>query len=742
MFILMNKIYIYIFSIALFSIGCNTSQRDELFIIPQPKESQILNSYFNLDNFHVYADNNSISIAKLLVLELNKLDYSTDSIRLFNDPISDCSINLLIDSTMNEHSEYYDLVINKNFILIKGADREGLIHGIYSLIQLIPRSSGINDSKLPCLKISDYPKFKWRGLLLDCCRHFMSTDFVKRYIDLLAYHKMNVLHWHLTEDQGWRIEIIKYPKLTEIGAWRKEKDGSIYGGFYTKKQIKEIVEYAYQRGVNIVPEIELPGHSVAALAAYPMYSCTGGPFEVETEWGVFKDIYCAGNDSTFEFLENVLDEIIELFPSKYIHIGGDEVPKYRWQNCSKCEKRIQDENLHDTHELQSYFIKRIENFISSKGKKLIGWDEILDGGLAQGVTVQSWRGFDGASKAANAGHDAIVSPTSHAYFDYDLDAIDLEKVYNFDPIPSDVPSDKVKHIIGGECNMWSEHAPQNTIDSKVFPRLLAMSEVLWSAPEYRNYNHFYDRVQIHYKRLDNLGVDYGLESIPIQFKSDYTDGTFDITLNKGAKDLNLFYQINDGEPTPYNSTFSLTGTSQIRAHAVKNGLPYGETFEIELYQHKGLDAKITGLNEYDEAYSGGGDQCIADGLRGTSNFRDGRWQGYSGTDFEATMSFDSNQRIDSLICSFYQYNLSWIFMPKKIIIYTSVDGENYFNRASFEPKISAKQEGQFFKEFVISFPEVQAKYVKIKAINYGVCPDWHPAAGSKSWLFVDEVRVY
>ena len=722
--------------------SCHKSEKDEITIIPHPKESLILSSYFNLDNFNVYADKNSTPIAELLTIELNKLDYTSDSIILFEDPIKDFSINLLIDSSISTYTEYYDLEINKNFILIRGSDREGLIHGIYSLIQLIPRSSGIDDSKLACVTIKDYPEFKWRGLLLDCCRHFMSIDFVKRYIDLLAYHKMNVLHWHLTEDQGWRVEIEKYPKLTDIGAWRKEKDGSVYGGFYTKEQIKEVVNYAYHRGVNIVPEIELPGHSVAALAAHPEYSCTGGPFEVETDWGVFKDIYCAGNDSTFVFLENVLDEIIELFPSEYIHIGGDEAPKYRWENCSKCKKRIQDENLQDTHELQSYFIQRIEDYISSKGKKLIGWDEILDGGLAQGATVQSWRGFNGASEAAKAGHDAIVSPTSHAYFDYDLDAIDLEKVYNFDPIPTDVPNDKVKHIIGGECNMWSERAPQNTIDSKVFPRLLAMSEVLWDYPTIRDYNLFYERVQAHYKRLDFLGVNYGLETQPIDMHSEYEDGHFYVTLNKGVKDLKLFYQINQDETVLYDSTFIISESANIKTWAIKNDVSYGDSLEIELYKHKGLDARIGNLKVYSKTYDGGGDDAIVNGLRGGLNFRDGHWQGYFGTDFEATITFDSIQRIDSVISSFYQYNLSWIFMPKQILVYTSVDGDNYYKRAKLSPSISVKQEGQFFEEFVLTFPEVEAKHVKIKALNYGVCPDWHPAAGSKSWLFVDEVRLY
>ena len=738
----MSKVYTLIFFLALCCISCNTRETDELFIIPKPKNSKILSSYFSLDNFNINADNNSISTAELLVLELNKLDYSIDSISLFKNPILDYSINLIIDSTISKHSEYYNLDINKNFILIKGSDREGLIHGVYSLIQLIPRSSGVNDSKLACVKINDYPKFKWRGLLLDCCRHFMSIDFVKRYIDLLSYHKMNILHWHLTDDQGWRIEIDKYPKLTDIGAWRKEKNGTIYGGFYTKEQIKEVVDYAFERGVNIVPEIELPGHSIAALASYPEYSCTGGPFEVENDWGVFKDIYCAGNDSTFVFLENVLDEIIELFPSKYIHIGGDETPKYRWENCSKCNKRIQDENLKDTHELQSYFIQRIENYISSKGKKLIGWDEILEGGLANNATVQSWRGFEGAIEAVKTGHDAIVSPTSHAYFDYDLDAIDLEKVYNFDPIPADVPSDKEKHIIGGECNMWTERAPQITIDSKVFPRLLAMSEVLWDYPIIRDYNLFYERVQVHFKRLDVLGVNYGLETIPVDIISEYEYGQFYVTLNKGVKDLKLFYQINQEETVLYDSTIIITESANIKTWAVKNDISYGDSLQIEFYKHKGLGAKITDLNTYSNTYNGGGNNAILNGLRGGLNFRDGDWQGYFGTDFDATITFDSIQRIDSVISSFYQYNLSWIFMPKQILVYSSVDGDNYYKRAKLSPQISAKQEGYFFKEFVMSFPEVEAKYIKIKAVNYGVCPDWHPAAGSKSWLFVDEVRIY
>ena len=327
--------------------------------------------------------------------------------------------------------------------------------------------------------------------------------------------------------------------------------------------------------------------------------------------------------------------------------------------------------IQDTHELQSYFIQRIENYISSKGKKLIGWDEILEGGLANNATVQSWRGFEGALEAVKAGHDAIVSPTSHAYFDYDLDVIDLKKVYNFDPIPAGVPSDKVKHIIGGECNMWTERAPQITIDSKVFPRLLAMSEVLWDYPIIRDYNLFYERVQAHYKRLDVLGVNYGLETKPIDMSSEYEDGQFYVTLNKGVKDLKLFYQINQEETVLYDSTFIISESANIKTWAVKNDdNSYGDSLQIELYKHKGLGAKISDLNTYGKTYNGGGNNAIVNGLRGGLNFRDGHWQGYFGTDFETTITFNSIQRIDSVISSFYQYNLSWIFIPKQILVFT------------------------------------------------------------------------
>ena len=422
--------------------------------------------------------------------------------------------------------EGYGLTVTPKSIVLRAPRAHGLFYAVQTVRQLLPadaekpRSNRTNEAKtwrVPCVRIIDKPRYPWRGMLLDCCRHFMTKEFVKRYIDLLAYHKMNVLHWHLTEDQGWRVEIKKYPKLTAIGAWRGEGDKR-HGGFYTQEDIREIVAYAASRYVTVVPEIEMPGHCVAALAAYPELSCTGGPFTVSTRWGVHADVYCAGNDKTFEFLEDVLSEVIDLFPSKFIHIGGDECPQDRWKACPRCQARIKAVGLTDEHELQSYFIRRIDEFLTGKDRRLVGWDEILEGGLAPNATVQSWRGMDGAVAGAVAGHDVIASPTSHCYLDYAqarkpseptwMGFIDLETVYSFEPTPPQLTPQQARHVLGAEGNMWTEHAPQERVDHQVFPRLCALAEVTWSPAEKRDWADFCERMRTHFQRLDALGVQY------------------------------------------------------------------------------------------------------------------------------------------------------------------------------------------------------------------------------------------
>lgn len=413
--------------------------------------------------------------------------------------------------------EGYQLSVDKELVVASAPKPAGLFYAGQSLLQLLPAeilSKKAVSSKqwtIPCVKIEDQPRFAWRGHLFDVGRHFFTVDEVKRAIDLMAFYKLNRLHWHLTEDQGWRIEIKRYPELTRTGSWRTEKDGSRYGGFYTQDQVRDIVAYAAERHVTVVPEIELPGHSSAALTSYPELGCTGGPYKVANGWGVFKDVYCAGQDQTFTFLENVLDEVLALFPSQYIHIGGDECPKDSWKACPKCQARIKAEGLKDEHELQSFVIRHFDKYLAERGRRLIGWDEILEGGLAPGAVVQSWRGIQGGIDAANSGHDVIMSPTSHCYIDYSYATISLPKAYEFEPVPAELDATKAKHVLGLEGNMWTEHVPnQDRYDFQVYPRMIALAEVAWSPKEAREWKDFSARMEEHNKRLQTFGVKYGI----------------------------------------------------------------------------------------------------------------------------------------------------------------------------------------------------------------------------------------
>jgi hexosaminidase len=430
-------------------------------------------------------------------------------------------------------NEGYSIEITTDNIILTANSESGFFYSLQTLFQLFDVSEKYENSiMLPTLKITDYPAFKYRGVHLDVCRHYYPKEFIYKYLDMMAAHKMNVFHWHLTEDQGWRIEIKKYPKLTEISSKRSETvvkknfdpfigDGKPIEGYYSQEDIKDIVKYARNRNITIIPEIEMPGHALAALAAYPELSCTGGPFEVGKKWGVYDDVYCAGNEEVFIFLQNVLDEVIELFPSKYIHIGGDECPKTRWKECPKCQQRMKDEGLADEHELQSYFIKRIEKYLNAKGKIIIGWDEILEGGLAPNAVVMSWRGESGGIEAANQNHNVIMTPNSTCYFDhYQSDNTDqepfaigglttLEDVYLYNPIPGELPEDKKKYILGVQSNVWTEYMKTSEhVEYMLFPRLCALSEVAWTNPKDRNYKIFMDRLKIHKTRLEKMEINY------------------------------------------------------------------------------------------------------------------------------------------------------------------------------------------------------------------------------------------
>jgi len=417
-------------------------------------------------------------------------------------------------------AEGYCLSITPDVVKISAAAPAGVFYGCKTVLQLLPTNA---PRTLPCADIKDAPRFRWRGMHLDVGRHFMPIAFIKRCLDLLARYKFNTFHWHLTEDQGWRLEIKKHPKLTDIGAWRME-NGERYGGFYTQDEVREIVAYAQERHITVLPEIEMPGHALATLAAYPELSCSGGPHNVAETWYViFKDVYCAGNDRVFELMEDVLSEVFAIFPSQYIHIGGDECPKDQWKTCPKCQARIQAEGLRNEEELQSYFIKRMERFLHANNRRLIGWDEILEGGLAPDATVMSWRGERGGIEAARQGHDVIMTPESYCYFDHyqsaDFDSeplafkevppVPLEKVYAYEPIPAELTLEEAAHVLGAQANVWTESmTTTQQVEYMILPRLCALSEVVWSPKELRDEANFFSRLPAHFAYFDAKGINY------------------------------------------------------------------------------------------------------------------------------------------------------------------------------------------------------------------------------------------
>lgn len=451
------------------------------------------------------------------------------------DEVNKEGVNIIIEKNGEGNDESYTLDISEEGIRITSPTYKGAFWGVQTLRQILPPELEAGERpksvQLSYMKIEDEPRFKYRGMHLDVCRHFFTVGEVKTYIDMLAMHKFNTFHWHLTEDQGWRIEIKAFPKLTEIGSQRDETvvkknwgeyDGIPYGGYYTQEEIKEIVKYAEDRFITVIPEIEMPGHSLAALAAYPELGCTGGPYEVGKTWGVFDDVYCAGNEQTFLFLETVIDEVCDMFPnSPYIHIGGDECPKTRWETCPKCQQRMIDEGLSDEHELQSYFVQRMEKYINSKGKEIIGWDEILEGGLAPNATVMSWRGEEGGIAAAQQHHDAIMTPGGYCYFDHyqsedqenEPFAIggftNCEKIYGWNPVPESLSEEEAQHIIGVQANVWTEYILDLPhIQYMVLPRMAAMSEVAWTTNRDNDYSAFKQKLQFMFTRYDKAGYNY------------------------------------------------------------------------------------------------------------------------------------------------------------------------------------------------------------------------------------------
>jgi hexosaminidase len=494
--------------------------------------------------------------------------------------------------------EGYSLDINRDNIAITANTPAGIFYGTQTLLQLMPvNKTAASEILIPQVQITDRPRFEWRGLMLDVGRYFYPIDFLKRYIDYMAMHKLNTFHWHLTEDHGWRIEIKKFPRLTEIGAVRAgtqfdhgkhQVKNSPHWGYYTQDQIRELVAYAAERFVTIVPEVEMPGHTLAALVAYPELSCSGGPLNMPLHWAIQKDIYCAGNEQTFNFLQDVLTELADLFPGSFIHIGGDEAPKDRWKACAKCQQRIKDEGLKNESELQSYFIKRIERFLQTKNKRIIGWDEILEGGLAPNAAVMSWRGIKGGIEAAQQKHDVVMTPTDFMYFDYYQGEpylepvaigglLTLEKVYSYEPVPSELSEQERSYIKGVQGNVWSEfiHAPEK-VEYMTFPRAAALAEVAWTLPQYKNWNDFKRRMESQYARYEKAGINYSASAYNVwpTVDIDSTAKKAKVSFTSASHDPQIRYTTDGSAPTSasplYSKPFEIKMPATIKA-AVFNG---------------------------------------------------------------------------------------------------------------------------------------------------------------------------
>jgi hexosaminidase len=744
--------------------ACNGMPEDEapkgrISIIPQPVSIQEKADSFLLDKQTVLVaatpgEKQTAALFNAWLKELTGYELS------ISDQGAQNAIVLQAGSDTT-NAEGYTLTVEKDRIDIKGNSGSGVFYGVQTLIQLLPLERG---SKLwiPAVEIKDHPRFAYRGLHLDVGRHFFPADFVKKYIDLLAMHKMNTFHWHLTEDQGWRIEIKKYPRLQEVASRRKESmvghyndqkfDGKPYGGFYTQDEIKDVIAYAAERHVTIIPEIEMPGHSLAALTAYPYLGCTGGPYEVGTKWGVYDDVYCAGNDSVFLFLQDVLDEVIALFPGKYIHIGGDECPKTRWQKCPKCQRRMKQLGLKDEHALQSYFIQRVEKYVNGKGRQIIGWDEILEGGLAPNATVMSWRGIEGGIAAAKQQHDVVMTPGNYCYFDHyqsqgknEPIAIGgftpVSEVYSYEPVPEELSKEEAAYIKGAQGNVWTEYmdnAPY--VEYMVYPRATALSEVLWSPADKRDYNSFLERLKLHLRRLDMKKVNYARHVFEIRGAVENTGEKVTVTLNSKLDSSKIYYTLNGSSPspqsTPYTAPVAIDRAGMVRAAVFQNGRQYGNEYTQTFIYHKSMGKKITLARPPHQSYNPGSAFALVNGIEGVKEYNDNQWLGYSGTNLEATIELDSVQDIHSVGLNTLSFKDQWIYPPKQLTFYLSDDGKEFkkvYERKTFDqPGINKVR---------ATLQQARGRYIKVVAQNAGKIPAGAEGAGNPAWLFVDEIIV-
>lgn len=686
------------------------------------------------------------------------------------------AIEFILGDSASLGEEGYHLRATPNRIRVSAYGPKGLFYGVETLIQTLPAIRNNDSLKIPCMDITDYPRFQWRGMMLDVSRHFFSPDMVKEFIDVLAAYKMNVFHWHLTDGAGWRLEIKKYPLLTAQAAWRVEdrdrpwnwsgvtlnadRTRATYGGYYTQEQAREIVAYARERNVTVVPEIEMPGHSEIVMAAYPFLCChPRGGFSEPGDFlaSSVSSNYCPGNDSTFRFIEDVLTEVMRIFPSEYIHVGGDEVDKTDWKTCPKCQRRIREEGLKDEEGLQSYFMRRIETFLTAHHRKLIGWDEILEGGLAPSATVMSWRGEDGGIAAARMGHDVVMTPGTPCYFDHyqgdpavEPPAIGgfntLKMVYNYEPIPAALDSQQAKHVLGSQANLWTEYIPsRGQAEYMMFPRLLALSEVLWTPASKRDWQDFNARLQPHLRGFADRGIRYAPGNFRVTFQPAPQDNQLLVKLIADDPDAMIHYTVDGSTPglsSPvYNSPIPIDSDMRIKAIVVLRGqvmgrLPSEQSFSVD----KATGHAVNYVYPPSTHFPAGGPNALTDGIRGGPSI-DQQWHGFEKDDLIATIDLGAGQDVSRLTLGCIQQWGSWVFLPLWVRFEVSEDGTTFSQVGQVDNTIPPDTQGTVIKDFTLTIPTRKARFIRVTAANPKVCPKGHPGEGKPCWIFADELMV-
>ena len=757
---------------SLLSCGNNTPTANYR-VVPLPQEVTLIEAdEFIINSQTVISYNGGEEMKRNAEFLAEYLKENTSlELSITDKPAKNCIALTTADYIGEE--EGYNLAIDDSGITITGKNPAGVFYGIQTLRKSIPVGK-TGSVRMPAVQINDYPRFSYRGAHLDVSRHFFTKDSIKRFIDILALHNINRFHWHLTDDQGWRVEIKKYPKLSTVAAERDETvigknsghyDGVHYGPFfYTQDDCREIVQYATERHITVIPEIDLPGHMQAALAAYPEYGCTGGPYEVWKMWGVSDNVLCAGNDATLGFIEDVLSEIVEIFPSEYIHIGGDECPKDQWQKCPKCQARIKklgikgDKKHSAEMYLQSFVISHAEKFLNSKGRNIIGWDEILEGGLAPNATVHSWRGIDGGIEAAKQGHDCIMSPNNFLYFDYYQTTrtdeeplaiggyVPVEKVYSFEPMNESLTPEQQKHIIGVQANLWTEYVPTfRHVEYMELPRMAALCEVQWCEAGNKDFADFKQRLLPMFDLYKVKGYNYAKHILDIEaeFSTDTERNSISVSLNV-LGDIPIYYTLDGSEPTVespiYTGPIEFTNACTFKAKGI------GESHETRVYTEKIYFSKatakpITLIQPVHRNYTFNGAITLVDGLKGTPNYRTGRWLGFSENDFEAVIDLQKATEIKSVAFDTSVDKSDWVFDIRGIEISVSNDGENYNMVLDNDYPSLTDEDPNIIYNHRFKLKPTVARFVKIKALVEHSIPAWHPAKGMPAFIFIDEIMI-